>query len=129
MSGPIFVDKHEDKKIRAAEMTFLWRVEGCTQSDLIRHEDVRNCQTDRIVKYKKMWRQHVNRLEKDKIPRKLKTIIWGGGVRLIKEKGSGGRKFLVRSSEGDKLILEVSMMIIMGINMLKPLNFGPNYYH
>lgn len=70
--------KLDRSKIQAAEMRFLRRVKGCTRLDRIRNDDVRNALNiynlnHRIDDYKRKWREHIDRMDKCRLPQQIRS--------------------------------------------------------
>lgn len=64
----------EVKKIQTAEMRFLRRVQGCTLLDKIRNEDIRAELNvyhlgERVAKYRRKWKDHIQRMEEYRLPK------------------------------------------------------------
>lgn len=66
--------KKEERRIEAVEMRFLRSVAGYSLLDKIRSDDIRSelrifKLIDRITKYRSDWKQHVDRMKEDRIPK------------------------------------------------------------
>ena len=67
--------KKQEQRIQTQEMKFLRRVKGCTRLDRIRNEDIRrelnvDSLNDLVKDLRKDWKEHVDRMELNRIPSK-----------------------------------------------------------
>lgn len=67
--------RKQESRIQAQEMKFLRRVKGCTKRDRFRNTDIRhelnvNSINDVIKEYRKNWKEHLDRMDDNRLPRK-----------------------------------------------------------
>ena len=68
--------KSQEQRIEASEMRFLRSVAGYTIADRKRSEDIRTELNifrlmDKITQYREEWLQHINRMDNNRIPKRI----------------------------------------------------------
>ena len=75
-SSETWIMREKDKnKIESSEMRFLRRLQGVSLRDRVRSADIRNelglerSIVEEIVQYQNNWKEHVNRMSSDRLPK------------------------------------------------------------